>query len=106
MTYKPIDVLVDISTREQIVLEIKDKAGIDIDANMPQLIYAQSVVVKASYLLFPTQGKDGVLYVDKSDKQIYVYDIDSGSYEEILYKLVPMTDDEVTEMVERIKGDG
>lgn len=62
----------------------------------------QSVVIKASYLLFPSVGEDGVLYVDKSDKEIYIYDTDTASYEVITQNLTPMTDDEVAEMTKTI----
>ena len=105
MVYKSIDVPIDIRVRDQLVLEIKEKAGINIDANLPQLVYAKSVVIKADYLLFPTQGQDGVLYVDKSSKQIYIYDTDNNTYQSIVQNLTPMTDEDVKNMINKIKGD-
>ena len=55
-------------------------------------------------MLFPVQGQDNVLYVDKSNKQIYIYDIETMQYQAIVQNLTPMTDEEVKNMVDKIKG--
>ena len=104
MVYKTIDLPIEISTREHIATEIKQKTGVEIDTNIPQFISAESVVIKANYLLFPVQGQDNVLYVDKSNKQIYIYDIETMQYQAIVQNLTPMTDEEVKNMVDKIKG--
>jgi hypothetical protein len=108
MVCKSIDVPLEISVGEQIALEIYEKAGMSIDTSLPQLVFAQSVVIKASYLLFPPQGQDNVLYVDKSNKQIYIYDIDNEDYESILpntTNMTPMSAEDVKNMINKIKGE-
>ena len=104
MVYKTIDLPIEIKAKEQMALEIKQKTGVEIKTDIPQFISAQSVVIKSNYLLFPVQGQDNVLYVDKSNKQIYIYDIETMKYQAIVQKLTPMTDDEVKSMVDKIKG--
>lgn len=88
----------------QLALEIREKAGIEIEITSPEVVYAKSVVIKSSYLLFPVQGQDGVLYVDKFNKQIYIYDIETMKYKSIVQNLTPMTDEEVKDMIDKIKG--
>ncbi len=104
MVYKTIDLPIEIRAKEQMALEIKQKTGVEIRTDLPQFISAQSVVIKASYLLFPIQGQDNVLYIDKSNKQIYIYDIETMQYQAIVQNLTPMTDEEVKNMVDKIKG--
>lgn len=104
MVYKTIDLPIEIRAKEQMALEIKQKTGVEIRTDLPQFISAQSVVIKSSYLLFPIQGQDNVLYIDKSNKQIYIYDIDTMQYQAIVQNLKPMTDEEVKNMVDKIKG--
>ena len=104
MVYKTIDLPIEIRAKEQMALEIKQKTGVEIRTDLPQFISAQSVVIKSSYLLFPIQGQDNVLYIDKSNKQIYIYDIDTMQYQAIVQNLKPMTDEEVKNMVNKIKG--
>ena len=104
MVYKTIDMPIDIKAKEQIALEIKQKTGVEIKTNLPQFISAQSVVIKSSYLLFPVQGQDNVLYIDKSNKQIYIFDIEKMKYQAIVQNLTPMTNEEVKVMINKIKG--
>ena len=102
MVYKTIDLPIEIRAKEQMALEIKQKTGVEIRTDLPQFISAQSVVIKSSYLLFPIQGQDNVLYIDKSNKQIYIYDIETMQYQTIVQNLKPMTDEEVSQMFERV----
>lgn len=91
------------NSKEQSALEICGKAKLEVDVDLPEVVYANNVITKSSYLLFPTYGREGVLYVEtKGDKQIYIYNTETNEYEVVGQTLTPMTDEEVDEKVEEI----
>lgn len=92
------------NSKEQSVLEILGKAGIEIDIDLPEVVYTNNVIAKSSYLLFPIQGREGVLYIDTTNEDVYIYNVEAKEYRSVTRKLTPMTDEDVEEMINIIKG--